>query len=202
MKLSKTGVFFLLVLSFTCIATSSKAQAGWEVDFVRNANPANPNNFVFKSLSSTDYVLSAGIPLGIFAVSYFQHKTEGEINGVEMLAGLGITTVATELLKSVVKRPRPYITYTGIYPDAIDNGYSFPSAHTSIAFSTATSLALIYHKWYITVPAYVWATGVGYSRIYLGQHYPSDVLAGAVTGAASAYASHWLNKKFFFRKKK
>jgi undecaprenyl-diphosphatase len=178
------------------------AQSAGEVDLLRSINPTNPNNPIFKGLSSTDKPIAVGIPLGILAIGLLQHQTNAEINGVEMLAGLGFTTVATTALKAIVKRPRPYVTYSGIYPDSIDDSYSFPSGHTSIAFSTATSLALIYKKWYITIPAYAWATGVGYSRMYLGQHYPSDVLAGAATGAASAYISHWLNKKFFFRKKK
>ncbi len=119
-----------------------------------------------------------------------------------MVAGLAISTVTTEAMKVIVKRQRPAQAYSDIYPDEFDNSYSFPSGHVSIAFSTATSLMLTTKKWYITVPAFAWATGVGYSRMYLGQHYPSDVLAGAVVGAAGAYASHWLNKNFFFRKKK
>jgi membrane-associated phospholipid phosphatase len=109
--------------------------------------------------------------------------------------------VATEALKIVINRPRPYLKYNDIYPDEIDDGSSFPSGHTAIAFATATSVLLTAKKWYYVVPAYMWASGVGYSRIYLGQHYPSDVFAGAVVGAAGAYASHWLTEKIFLKKK-
>ena len=76
---------------------------------------------------------------------------------------------------------------------------SFPSGHTSDAFSLATALSIVYPKWYVVVPAYAWAVTVGYSRMALGVHYPGDVLAGALIGAGSAYLCFrgqlWLQKK-------
>ena len=63
------------------------------------------------------------------------------------------------------------------------------------------SLSLIYPKWYVIAPAFTWAGLVGYSRVYLGVHYTSDVLAGAVLGSGSAYLSHYLNKKLWEKKK-
>lgn len=192
----------LLFITFIATTISGYSQANWEVNFVRNANPVNPNNQLWKTLSSTEKPVVVGIPLSMFAVGLITKNKDLQIDAYETAAGLVITTIATQSLKAIVKRPRPYTTYTDIYPDEIDNSYSFPSGHTSSVFSIATSLSLTCKKWYITVPAFAWATGVGYSRIYLGQHYPSDVLTGAAVGAAGAYASHWLNKKFFFRKKK
>ena len=201
MKLTRIILFvsMLTVVGFGWGTVS--AQSAAEVRFVEAINPRYPNNFIFTSLSSTDKPLAVAIPFGILAISLINHNQEGERNAYEIVAGLAMSTVATEAIKVIVKRPRPYQTYSDIYPDQIDNGNSFPSGHTSIAFSTATSLALIYKKWYVAVPAFAWASGVGYSRIYLGQHYPSDVVAGALVGAAGAYAAHWLNKKLFRKKK-
>jgi membrane-associated phospholipid phosphatase len=66
----------------------------------------------------------------------------------------------------------------------------------------AASLIITSKKWYVTVPAIAWVACVGYSRIYMGEHYPSDVIGGAIVGAGGALAANWLNIKFFFKKKK
>ena len=103
------------------------------------------------------------------------------------------------MLKYSVNRDRPFVTY----PDIIQKSKaipSFPSGHTSSAFATATSLSLAYPKWYIIVPSYAWAGTVGYSRMHLGVHYPSDVLAGALIGSGCAYLTFKVNQKLLKKK--
>ena len=116
---------------------------------------------------------------------------------------LGIAQAATVgttyLVKNIVQRPRPYVALDDISArDRQHQGakvfdpHSFPSGHTSSAFAIATSLSASYPKWYVVVPAMTWATSVGVSRVWLGVHYPSDVLVGAGVGAATALIVHVL----------
>ena len=63
-------------------------------------------------------------------------------------------------------------------PLSAESSFSMPSGHTSLAFHTATFLTLTYPKWYVAAPAYMWAGATGYSRAYLGVHYPSDIAFG------------------------
>jgi undecaprenyl-diphosphatase len=105
-------------------------------------------------------------------------------------------------MKYSINRQRPYDAYpTIINPYTLEKDASFPSGHTSTAFALATSMSIQYKKWYVVVPAFAWAGSVGYSRMYLGEHYPTDVLAGAAIGIGSAYLSEWLNKKLFKKSK-
>jgi undecaprenyl-diphosphatase len=77
---------------------------------------------------------------------------------------------------------RPFESYSDIIKKLDGGGASFPSGRTSAAFATATYLSLEYLKLYVIVPSYSWASSVGYSRMYLGVHYPSDVLGGMIVG--------------------
>jgi undecaprenyl-diphosphatase len=119
-----------------------------------------------------------------------------------MVGSLAINTAITQGLKYTVNRERPYTQYPSVITpyDNSQTNQSFPSGHTSTAFALATTLSLQNKQWHIIIPAYAWATSVGYSRLYLGEHYPTDVLAGAFIGAGSAWLSHWLTQKYFIRK--
>lgn len=175
---------------------SSKAQ-NWDIDLLKQINPSQPNSSVWKGFSSTAKPISVGLPAVMLATAMLNKDSLLKSRSLEVLGSVVLTTVATEAIKIAVNRERPYRKYPlEVFPnDASENGKSMPSAHVSLAFATATSLSLVYHKWYVTVPAFVWATGVGYSRLYLGEHYPTDVIAGAAVGIAGAYINRWLQKK-------
>jgi len=87
------------------------------------------------------------------------------------------TGILTYLLKEIVRRPRPL--------DGSDNK-SFPSGHTSFAFAFATVASYKYAK--LSIPLYLGAFGTAFSRVYLGRHYPSDVLAGALIGTLAGWS--------------
>ena len=88
------------------------------------------------------------------------------------------------VLKPLIDRTRPYyvLDYTPLIPPVGDP--SFPSGHTSASFAAATAIYAINKKWGIA--AYIFAAVMGFSRLYLGVHFPTDVLAGALVGTAAA----------------
>ncbi len=181
-----------------CFAVQPAAAQGLDLNIAKGINPQNPNSFIWKGFSSSTYPLSAAIPAGMLVYGIIKHDKPTRRKAYEVIGSIAIASVVSEGLKYAVNRERPGEKHPGvIFPYKEEHGKSFPSGHTTLAFATATSLALEYKKWYVVVPAYVWATGVAYSRVYLGVHYPSDVLGGAVVGAGSALLSHWLCKKIF-----
>lgn len=145
------------------------------------------------SFTSNTLFATPAVPLGLIGAGLATDNQEvlrsGYITGVAWVATLAIT----EGLKFTVQRPRPYKAYPDrLHPVRTTVGYSFPSGHTSLCFATAVSLSLCYPEWYVVVPSLLWATGVGFSRLYLGVHYPSDVAFGAVVGTLTALLVHSL----------
>lgn len=104
-------------------------------------------------------------------------------------------------LKSLVKRERP----RSVHPWLIDRShypgggeldpYSWPSGHATMAAAIATTLSLQYPEWYVVAPLVGWTAAVGGSRVWLGVHYPSDVLTGWALGAGTAFLVHHIRNK-------
>jgi membrane-associated phospholipid phosphatase len=140
--------------------------------------------------------MSIGLPLTLFALGCFNHdkgqRQQAFVSGIAIVSAMTISTI----LKYTIDRPRPYQKYSDIHPLAKDFTPSFPSGHTTSVFSTATTLSLMYPKWYVIVPSFTWASLVGYSRLHMGMHYPLDVLAGVVIGIGTSYLTHQLMKKY------
>ncbi|MCL6524042.1 MAG: phosphatase PAP2 family protein [Thermoflavifilum sp.] len=167
-----------------------------DIDLLRDINLHRPRSLdhAFLAITHSAAPVSIAIPLGYTGIGWLQHDSLALARGTQMWLSLAITAAATEGLKWAVHRPRPYITYPDIQHAQNDPDYSFPSGHTSLAFSTATALTLQHARWYIQLPAWTWAVAVAYSRMDLGMHYPSDVLGGMLVGAGSAWAGYHIQR--------
>lgn len=141
--------------------------------------------------NSTNYV-SMAVPVAFLAKGIIGHDKISLQKGWYITKSLIVSSLVTTGLKYAVNRERPFLKNSFIIPAGSAGSPSFPSGHTSEAFSTATALSLACPRWYVIAPSALWACSVGYSRMYLGVHYPSDVIAGAALGMASA----WLTYKF------
>jgi len=195
----KKFVFILFALSLFCHEVQCQNA---DIRLLReiNLNRNTSLDGTFKAITNSAAPISVGLPIGLLGIGIIKGDSALARNAIVIGASVLTSTIATTILKNTVKRTRPFETYSDIEKLSDGGSYSFPSGHTSGAFSLATSLSLEYPKWYVIVPSYAWATAVGYSRMDLGVHYPSDVLMGAIVGVGSAYLSHYMNKILFPKK--
>lgn len=117
--------------------------------------------------------------------------------GIVVLFALAIGFVFTNLiLKHLIARPRPWLDVAGLLPliDETDPN-SFPSGHTTCAFAFVSALWHVAPKTWMKWSALAAAIFMGYSRLHVGVHYPSDVLAGVVVGLLAGWTAYSLCKK-------
>ena len=121
--------------------------------------------------------------------------------GIACAIALAVQGVLINLvIKPIVARPRPYDACSLLIPLVTRlKDYSFPSGHTGCAFSAAIVMAKMLPK-KIGVPAVIIACLLGFSRMYVGVHYPTDVLAGALIGIGSAIVGMLITQKITERK--
>lgn len=118
----------------------------------------------------------------------FKNRTTGLL----IIAGYALSGIIAQVLKYFVVEARPAVLLKdSTYPYFIDNVtlhnlHAFPSGHTASAFALAATLCFATKNKNTSLLFLVGAILVGYSRIYLAQHFMDDVLAGAVIGIVSS----------------
>jgi len=138
----------------------------------------------FTSLGNTGVMW---IVLSLGMLCWKPTRRAGGIALLAMALGMLCTNV---VLKQLVLRPRPYVTMEGLIPlltSADPN--SFPSGHTCAAFAAGVAWARALPWRWARTAAVIQAVCMGLSRLYVGVHYPSDVIAGALVGLICGWAA-------------
>lgn len=187
----------LLLLGFVLIFAHFSSAQNADIDLLREINLGrNPKlDNTFRVFTHSDGPISIALPATLLTIGLIKKDSLMKQDALMITGSLVTSTIITVGLKWGIRRDRPFVTYPDLEKLVAAESPSFPSGHTSMAFSTATSLTLAYPKWYVYVPAFLWAGSVGYSRMHLGVHYPSDVVVGAIIGSGSAFLSSFLTDK-------
>lgn len=128
-------------------------------------------------------------------------KKFGTYVGTNLMVGL----VANPMIKNIFLRYRPYMVHSevsclkqvheGDLYDPLLQGYSFPSGHTSNSSTMYFSLPVYKRNKWLVLLGILMPLGIGISRVCLGVHYPTDVMAGWLLGAVVVAVVTWLQKK-------
>lgn len=155
-----------------------------------NLNRDSSLDGFFRGITNSTAYIAYIVPVVFLIISLIRKNAKTLRNSLYIATSLLTSGTIGTVLKHSVNRPRPFITYPFLQ-NVVDAGSpSFPSGHTCDAFVIATAICLVYPKWYIILGCYIWACAVAYSRMDLGVHYPSDVLAGIIIGSGSAFLWH------------
>ena len=118
------------------------------------------------------------------------------------VALLGSLIINNNIVKNIVQRPRPFVTFADlqiIIPTPSE--FSFPSGHTSSSFAAAAVFYRHLPK-KLGIPSVILAGLIGFSRLYVGVHYPTDVIAGVLMGILLSYLAEYLVNLFAKKLKK
>lgn len=154
---------------------------------ILNHLPHNPVfNFLGLALSG---VGTLGIIWFVLGIVLFlrEEKKDHWFFAPLVLSGLGTLVFADGMLKPLVARLRPTVEMGAIILGGASSDFSFPSGHATMAFAGAVVLSHTEPKWKWFF--YLLAIGIGFSRIYIGKHYPLDVVAGAILGIIIGWLS-------------
>ena len=149
-------------------------------------------------------VVISSVPVWIplyLVVSFFIFK-KFRWTGLLYMAAVVLCIVIVDQMSTIIKyaieRPRPCNAIASVHLlETCGNGYSFISNHASNVFGFAMITALFFKKRSYTISILIWAFVVSYSRIYLGKHYPLDIIGGAAFGVFVAGGCYLLLQLYF-----
>lgn len=159
---------------------------------INHAGKNAPFDFIMPIITDISY-FKVPIAVGFIALIIWGGR-KGRTVAILAIPLLILSEGSAQAIKAFIQRVRPCHVLEQVHLLVGCSGsYSFPSGHATNIFAAALFLSRHYQN--ITIPLYALAFLVGYSRVYVGVHYPLDVIAGTGLGIAWASVVLYLEKE-------
>ena len=157
--------------------------------------------FMLALSSFTSWSIVCAIIIGIMIYKEGKWRFTAPI---ALLVTIGVNAALNNVVKHIIERPRPIQVeaWKGVLHaiEKYEQSYSFYSGHSSNSFAMVVFAILYFRNKAFTCISILWALAVAYSRIYLGKHYPIDIVTGIVVGSIVGVICYKLFE--FYQKKK
>lgn len=197
----KTTLYFILFgLWLILLVTLLLTQSRYDLFVLINHHRSWIADVIFTIFTE----IGSGLALIPMAI-YFLFKKNYEIL-LGFLVILLVNTLLVSVLKHAFYESRPLMAFgKNVVQTAswvsLHNNYSFPSGHTALGFAIATYYCLHFKNNNFILIGFFVAFLIGYSRVYLGQHFPLDVCAGSILGFLIAFSYYGIEQLIKYIKK-
>jgi membrane-associated phospholipid phosphatase len=172
------------------LSTDTDAMRNVSRDRAFNKDNVNASNYLVGS--------EIAIPVGLYGIGIFRRNAHARETGILSGEALTDSVIVEEIAKVIFRRERPlYNNAAGdFFVSGLGTSGSFPSSHSTIAWSLAGAVAGEYPSKWVQLGVYSMASGVSLTRVLGQEHFPTDVLVGGVAGWL---IGHYVIKKHHFR---
>ena len=162
----------------------------WDLDILHYIQDNIEQDFLTPIMLVITHMAKAGIFWILLSAVLIAIKKTRPL-GIACALALMINVICCNvILKPLIARIRPYVLDESLICLVKPQwDYSFPSGHTSASFATAGVLPFMGAKKRLAIPLLILAALIGFSRLYVRVHYPTDVIVGAVVGLIAAFTS-------------
>lgn len=154
--------------------------------FIHHNRITTLDGFLYYASFANTFV-SITILASVLFLSIKNKSVELRVKFYKLLSVLLASAIVSLALKYSIVRARPFENYPDIEKLSEAGNSSFPSGHTIEAFAIAFAISILFQKRKYIIAIFLWALLIAYSRMALGVHYPSDVIAGILIGSVTSY---------------